>query len=123
METGISVFFNMFLQSFNWQVDGSYLFWLLLITIVGALFFSFRKDQVKTKQLVKIMFIVGFWGTLYGLVLTFAAVANPNIPENQKMMMMAGGISASLLSLFFSVIGWFLVSVIEIFLGQSKAPV
>lgn len=67
------------------------------------------------------MFIVGLWGTLYGLILTFAATGNPNLPNDQRGLMTAGGISASLLSVFFSVVGWFIVTVIETVIGPKAS--
>ena len=40
--------------------------------------------------------LFGLMGTVYGLIIAFAAVANPALPEDQKALMLAGGISAAM---------------------------
>jgi biopolymer transport protein ExbB/TolQ len=40
--------------------------------------------------------LFGLMGTVYGLIISFAAVANPSLPEDQKALLLAGGISAAM---------------------------
>lgn len=70
---------------------------------------------------VKIMFIVAIWGTLFGLILTFGAVAHPAITAEQRAPMLCNGFSLSLHNLIFAVFSWFVISVLEVFLGNPKA--
>ncbi|MCB0834192.1 MAG: MotA/TolQ/ExbB proton channel family protein [Bacteroidetes bacterium] len=42
--------------------------------------------------------LFGLMGTVYGLILSFAAVANPALPEDQKALLLARGISAAMLT-------------------------
>lgn len=121
VETGFSMFFGMFFSSFKWIVDGSGIMWLQLITTLAAVYFAVRKDHPRSKQFVKIMFIVSFWGTLYGVILSMAAVSNPALPADQRGIMLIGGFSVSLINIIFAVFSWFVVRILEVFLGQPKA--
>jgi biopolymer transport protein ExbB/TolQ len=40
--------------------------------------------------------LLGLMGTVYGLILAFAAVGNPTFPEDQKALFLASGISAAM---------------------------
>ncbi len=40
--------------------------------------------------------LFGLMGTVYGLIIAFAAVGNPNMPEDQKALYLASGISAAM---------------------------
>lgn len=40
--------------------------------------------------------LLGLMGTVYGLILSFAAVGNPALPEDKKALLLASGISAAM---------------------------
>ncbi len=45
--------------------------------------------------------LIGLMGTVYGLIIAFAAVGNPSIPEDKKSLMLADGISAAMQTTLF----------------------
>lgn len=47
-------------------------------------------------MLANVATLTGLMGTIYGLIIAFAAVGNPNIPDDQKTRLLAAGISAAM---------------------------
>ncbi|MCK6621509.1 MAG: MotA/TolQ/ExbB proton channel family protein [Calditrichaceae bacterium] len=47
-------------------------------------------------MLANVATLTGLMGTIYGLIIAFSAVGNPNIPDDQKTRLLAAGISAAM---------------------------
>lgn len=47
-------------------------------------------------MLANVATLTGLMGTIYGLIIAFAAVGNPNIPEDTKTRLLAAGIAAAM---------------------------
>ena len=119
MESGVEVFFGAFLRSFKWDIDGAGIMWIQTIVTITAIFFAIRKDHEKSRKFTKLMLIVGFWGTLYGIILCCMAVGNPLFPRNQVELFFFSGLAASLLTLIYAAFGWFAITLIETLLVKK----
>lgn len=121
MESGIGIFFESFLASFSWSYDGSLIMWIQTIVSLLCIFYTIKKDDDKSKQYLKLVFITAIWGTLYGFSLTFAATGDPHMPDDKRALILLSGLFASIQSILYGVFIWLIISVINLFIPKKTA--
>ena len=116
----MALFWHFFFDAFGLKEDGMLFMWLLLIVFLLTLFFKIRKNHNNSEKFAKLMWILGVWGTLYGAVITFAAVGSVGIPDVDRTRFLYNGIASDMIPIVFSVIGWFIIFVLDLFLPEEQ---
>ncbi len=115
MQSGISIFFETLVEGFSWKADGCLFNYVGLLFVVLSIFTKFRGMDMKSDKYLKVAFIAGFWGALYGFALVGSAIGNPHLPQDRIFPFVITASAAHLQTLLIALVGWFCVTSIDAF--------
>jgi len=114
MDSGISVFMSALAGGLTWAADGCLSNWLAMIAVGVCVTFKILKNEVRSSQFLKVGFIAGVWGTLYGISLIGMALGNPQIPRDKVYLLFFSGMGVVFQPLVIATLGWLGASLVDL---------